>query len=78
MPAERQREVWRAVGEPGTVLLDGRIAGTWRPRKRGKRLTLTVTAFGRLTKAERAAIVGEAESIAPLRGAATVDVEFAG
>ncbi len=27
------KTVWRAVGSPGTVLVDGDIAGTWRARK---------------------------------------------
>lgn len=30
------REVWKTIGEPGTVLIDGRIAGTWRPRNSGE------------------------------------------
>lgn len=32
------REVFKTVGEPGTVLVDGSIVGTWRPRKQGKTL----------------------------------------
>lgn len=42
---EHHRTVWRTVGEPGTVLADGEIVGTWRPRARGAGLTVTVTAF---------------------------------
>lgn len=45
--AERHhRDVWKPVGEPGTVLVDGRIAGIWRPRRSGRRLILAVTTSG--------------------------------
>ncbi|WP_158886695.1 winged helix DNA-binding domain-containing protein [Amycolatopsis anabasis] len=72
--ADRQlrERVWRIVGNPGVVLRDGEIAGLWRPRKQGKRLTLTVEAFGELDANE---LVGEAESLAPFRGASEVRVQ---
>lgn len=70
------REVWKTIGEPGTVLADGAIIGTWRPRKSGKKLTITVTTFGPLPDRHRKAIQHEAEQVAPLRGASSVAVEF--
>jgi hypothetical protein len=70
------RDVWKAVGEPGTVLADGAITGVWRPRKSGRRLTVTVTAFGPLPDRHARAVREEAERIAPLRGASSVDVRF--
>lgn len=73
---EHHRTVWRSVGEPGTVLLDGRIAGIWRPRKRGDTLTLTVTPFSRLSAPDRVAVSGEAEAVGTLRGATSTVVEF--
>ncbi|MFI6900613.1 winged helix DNA-binding domain-containing protein [Nonomuraea sp. NPDC050394] len=70
------REVWKTVGEPGTVLADGRITGIWRPRKSGRRLTVTVRTFGPPRARDRKAIQDEAERVASLRGASSVNVEF--
>jgi hypothetical protein len=70
------REVWRPVGEPGTLLADGAIAGIWRPRKNGRTLTLTVTPFASLTTRRRKQVGDEAEHVADLRGAAKVEVEL--
>ena len=71
------RQVWRSVGDPGTVLSDGEIVGMWRPRKSGRRLTLRVTPFRALSEKVKEAVRGEAESVAALRGATSVEVEFA-
>lgn len=40
VPKELHREIWKTVGDPGALLIDGRIAGTWRARKRNRRLGL--------------------------------------
>lgn len=69
--------VWKTVGDPGAVLADGRIVGTWRPRKRGRTLTLTFDAFAPLSAAVREQLRAEAEHVAVLRGASTVQIEFA-
>ncbi|MFE6735941.1 winged helix DNA-binding domain-containing protein [Microbacterium sp. NPDC057650] len=69
-----QREVWKTVGDPGTLLVDGEIVGVWRPRKRGERLTLTVTPFSAPTQRTRMLLQNEAEQVALLRGATTVDI----
>lgn len=73
---EHQREVWRTVGVPGAVLADGEIVGIWRPRKSGRKLTLTVNAFRQPSARLRKQLQTEADHIAELRGAATVAVEF--
>jgi hypothetical protein len=70
------REVWKTVGEPGTVLAGGRITGTWRPRKSGRKLTMTIKTFGSLPDRDKRSLLGEAEQVAPLRGASSVDVEL--
>ncbi|WP_436066375.1 winged helix DNA-binding domain-containing protein [Arthrobacter sp. LjRoot14] len=70
------REVWRMVGQPGTVLADGKITGTWRSRKSGRKLALTITTFGSLPERDRVSLQGEAEQVATLRGASSVDVAF--
>ena len=70
------RDVWRTSGDPGTVLANGEIIGTWRPQKKGRKLTITVKAFGDLVERHLVAVRAEAEQIAVLRGATSVTVEF--
>lgn len=75
------RRLWRATGAPGAILADGEIIGTWRGRKRGRRLSIeleTFEGFTPLSPERRAALVAEAESLAPLRNASAVSVDFAG
>lgn len=71
-----QRAVWKMVGAPGTVLADGGIVGIWRPRKSGLTLTLTVETFGPMSAGSRTLLRAEANDMAQLRGASTVQVEF--
>ena len=73
---QHHREVWKTAGDPGTILVDGAIAGTWRPRKSGRRLTVTVRPLGSLADQDRTRLQAEAELIAPLRGASSVDVRI--
>jgi hypothetical protein len=70
------KDVWKTVGEPGTMLAGGKIAGIWRPRKSGRKLTITITAFGSLPARDKKSLRNEAEQVAPLRGASSVDIEF--
>ncbi|WP_308160012.1 winged helix DNA-binding domain-containing protein [Arthrobacter sp. ISL-5] len=69
-------EVWKTVGEPGTVLAGGEIIGTWRPRKSGRKLTITIKTFGSLPDRDKKSLHCEAEQVAPLRDASSVDVGF--
>ncbi|GAB3892064.1 winged helix DNA-binding domain-containing protein [Kibdelosporangium lantanae] len=71
-----QREVWKNVGQPGVVLAHGRITGTWRPRRNGKRLTMTIRTFDTLASRDRKPLEAEAEAVASLRGASSVEVGF--
>ncbi|MGW6425238.1 winged helix DNA-binding domain-containing protein [Nocardia sp. NPDC055053] len=73
---KHQRAVWKTVGAPGTVLADGVITGIWRPRKKGRTLTLTVTTFRSMNSRLSAQLRAEAASVAALRGATDVHVEF--
>jgi Winged helix DNA-binding domain len=59
-----QRRIWRPVGSPGVVLHDGRLAGLWRARKQGRRLTIDTDWLR-----EPVDISAEAERLAALRGA---------
>ncbi len=75
--AARVKELWPVLGRPGAVLVDGDLAGTWRPRRSGRSLTVTVQPWRKLTGSARDAVVVEAERLAAYRGVplAGVDVE---
>jgi hypothetical protein len=66
---EHRKRLWRPVGGPGLVLVDGEPAGTWTSRRAGRSLNVTVEPFDRLSKSDRLAITDEVDSIAALRGA---------
>ena len=75
--ARTRRILWRRAGNPGTVLLDGEIVAAWRPRKKGKRLRVSVEPFARLSAKDRSRVEAEGQSIAPYRDAEVVEVAFA-
>lgn len=64
-----RRRLWRPVGAPGLVLVDGQPKGVWTSQRRGKSIQFTVDPFDRITAAEHHAIAAEADSLAPLREA---------
>ena len=66
---ELRTRIWSRMGGPGMALVDGEVAGLWRPRKKGKRLVVELEPLRRLTGAEKDALGAEAERIAPFRGA---------
>ncbi|UQU62222.1 winged helix DNA-binding domain-containing protein [Couchioplanes caeruleus] len=74
---KHHRAVWTTVGAPGTILTDGRIAGIWRSRRSGRKLAFTIKPFGSMPQRDRKALNDEAEQIAALRGASSVDIVFA-
>ena len=67
--AAMRKQVWKAVGGAGLVLVDGEPAALWRARKQGKRLELTIDG-----NAPRRALQAEAERLAPHRGCTSVSV----
>jgi hypothetical protein len=69
-----RRRLWRPVGGPGLLLLDGRPAATWRSQVRRGRLQVTLEPFGSLPATARAAVQAEAERLTPFRGATTAEV----
>jgi hypothetical protein len=72
-----QKELWKLLGNPGALLVDGEIAGVWRAKMAGKkRVDLTVTPFAELSAKARKAVEQEAGAVARARGAtdATVTV----
>ncbi|WP_343249415.1 winged helix DNA-binding domain-containing protein [Diplocloster hominis] len=39
----RQKQIWQTVSNPGAVLCQGKIAGMWKSRKKGKGLDIVIT-----------------------------------
>ena len=74
--AARHKEVWKVLGNPGVVLADGEITGTWRAKLARDRLDVTVTPFG--GRADQRALTGEAERIAAARGVTDVRLLVSG
>ncbi|MBX5443300.1 MAG: winged helix DNA-binding domain-containing protein [Solirubrobacteraceae bacterium] len=69
-----RRRLFRPVASPGAVLRDGRLAGLWRARARGRALELTVEPIGRLRRDD---LEAEARRVAALRGAADLRLAIA-
>jgi len=73
---ELRKRIWRVLGGPGTVLVDGELAGLWRPAKKGSSFVVRVEALARMTKGVREPLAAEAARLAPFRGADSADVEL--
>ena len=71
-------QVWRPVRPPGVVLAAGQPVATWRSRRAGRHLAVTVEPLGRLPAPTRAAIQAEADRIALLRGCQAAQLTVAG
>jgi len=72
-----RKRIWRSLGGPGMALVDGEVAGLWRPRKKGTRLIVELEPLRSLTRGERDALAAEAERLAPFRGAQTGELATA-
>ncbi|WP_138758963.1 winged helix DNA-binding domain-containing protein [Modestobacter altitudinis] len=71
----RAKDLWRTLGRPGAVLVDGEVAGTWRPRKRGAQLTVQVEPW---SPVPRTALEEQAARLAAVRGCRLAGVEVSG
>jgi hypothetical protein len=69
--AELRKRLFRPVSSPGAVLSDGRLAGLWRAKAKGRKIELEVEPLERLRRAE---LEDEAHRVARLRGAAEAAV----
>ena len=75
LPAERAAAVFRSAGWVSpTILVAGRVCGTWSHELRGRTLHVTLEPFGRLARATRAALGAEAASLARFLGAQDVRI----
>ena len=63
----RAKDLWRTLGRPGGVLVDGEITGTWRARRSGPGVAVSVEPWGPASSAVRAAIGEQAERLAHFR-----------
>ena len=72
----RAKELWRTIGRPGAVLSDGEVAGTWRARKAGTALDVTVDPFGPVPARLRTDVEAQAERLAAHRGLALKSVSI--
>lgn len=72
----RQRRLWRTVGNPGALLVDGQLLAAWRPKKTGRRLRLIVEPFASIPPSRLSLIEAEAATLAPFRGCTSVELEI--
>ncbi|GAB3964789.1 DNA glycosylase AlkZ-like family protein [Plantactinospora veratri] len=71
------KELWPVLGRPGAVLVDGELVGSWRPRRSGKAVQVTVQPWQKLPASVRDSIVEQAERLAAYRAVSLGGVEFA-
>lgn len=71
-----QARVWRTVGNPGVLLVDGRFAGIWRPQKKGRSLQVQIEPFLVIPNSRMVEIEAEAEGMAAFRGCDRIDIQF--
>jgi hypothetical protein len=57
----RQKDLWRTLGRPGAMLIDGDVVATWRPRASGRTLTIQVDARTPLKRRAQSALSEQAE-----------------
>jgi len=62
-----RKRLFRPVASPGAVLANGKLAGLWRVKAKGKKAEVTIEPLGRVA---RGAIEEEALRVAGLRGGA--------
>ncbi|HEX5740108.1 MAG TPA: crosslink repair DNA glycosylase YcaQ family protein, partial [Pilimelia sp.] len=70
---DRRTAMWPVLGRPGVVVVDGEVAGIWRPRRVGRRLAVTARWWRPADAPLRKALDAEAQRLAafrcvPLRG----------
>ena len=72
------KALWPSLGRPGAVLVDGEVAGTWRPRATGSRLRVQVDLWRPATARLRGDVEEQAARLAAHRGVQLTAVEVTG
>ena len=70
-----RKRLFRPVAGPGAVIAEGRLAGLWRAKAKGKRAEVAIERLGRLRRAD---VEDEVSRLAELRGAAGIDLTLDG
>jgi hypothetical protein len=70
---ELRKRLFRPVASPGAVLEDGRLAGLWKMRRKGRKAELTIERIGPLSPAE---LDEEVQRMVELRGAGEAALVF--
>jgi hypothetical protein len=73
---DRRKAVWPAIGNPGVLLVDGEVVGTWRAKTQRKRLVVTVQPMASVSVRTRAEIEDEAGLMAASRGLESFEVDL--
>jgi len=71
----RHKALWPTLGRPGAVLVGTDLAGTWRPRANGGRLTLALDLWQPVRGALRERLQEQAERLAAHRGVRLAGIE---
>jgi hypothetical protein len=75
---EHKKYVFRKAGDiAATLLINGRIMGTWTHKKTKSSLVVAITPFRRLAKDEVSRIEEEARELSQFMGAAQLKLSFA-
>jgi hypothetical protein len=64
----RRKALWPTLGRPGAVLSGTAVVGVWRPKAAGKKLSVRLGAWSRLSAAVRSRIEQQAALLAEHRG----------
>jgi hypothetical protein len=72
----RAKALWPVLGRPGAVLVDGELAGTWRPRQSSGRLRVSLDLWHDLPDLAR--VEEQAARLAAHRGVQLAGVDVAG
>ncbi len=68
------KTLWPVLGRPGALFVDGEVAGTWRPKSTGSKLTLQIEAFAGLPPEVWDQVEAEATRVGAVRGATSTAV----
>ena len=71
-----QKQVWRIQGNPGALLRDGAVIGSWRMRTQAERIQMTLTLFEAISAKECQRLCEEAEKLAAFLGRSLTDLQI--
>lgn len=72
--ADRTRVFRPAADVEAVLLIGGRVAGTWRMKRQGRRLSLAIFPFRRLRRGEQTAVRDACQRLASFLGASDLDL----